>query len=263
MGDISHREYIRWLPEGSSEPTSTIVLTSPERRFVDLRILRAPSSSPYYASDSSSDVFGDDLPLSRLDWAIAGTSTSTVRDSEDGTGRRVQVRHSRWHHWIDSRTRNAEEASDQGDMYTQDDTRTLERGRMVNPATGLETEYEEMWRSEPAHDTPASLAVCVVLEFHDDAAGKRGMVVRLGQYCQGFLREGDQLTAERLKCIRGGERERDAAEGRGGSAWIIQAKIGYSEMPTDFATDFGHEAEVGDEVKVGGNFWRVVEKSGV
>lgn len=39
MTDISIRRYIRWLPDEASEPTSTIVLTSPGRRFVDLRVL--------------------------------------------------------------------------------------------------------------------------------------------------------------------------------------------------------------------------------
>jgi hypothetical protein len=39
MGSISIRKSIRWLPDEASEPTSTIVLTSPQRRFVDLRIL--------------------------------------------------------------------------------------------------------------------------------------------------------------------------------------------------------------------------------
>lgn len=37
---ISIREHIRWLPERESEPTSTLVLTSPENRFVDIRILK-------------------------------------------------------------------------------------------------------------------------------------------------------------------------------------------------------------------------------
>jgi hypothetical protein len=45
MTDISVRKYIRWLPDEASEPTSTIVLTSPERRFVDLRILLEPKPS--------------------------------------------------------------------------------------------------------------------------------------------------------------------------------------------------------------------------
>lgn len=39
MGSVSFREFIRWVPDEASEPTSTLVVTSPERRFVDLRIL--------------------------------------------------------------------------------------------------------------------------------------------------------------------------------------------------------------------------------
>ncbi len=44
MCDISIREYIRWLPDASEEPTSTIVLTTPERRFVDIRVLKPTTS---------------------------------------------------------------------------------------------------------------------------------------------------------------------------------------------------------------------------
>lgn len=36
---ISVRESIRWLPDEASEPTSTIVLTSPGGLFVDLRFI--------------------------------------------------------------------------------------------------------------------------------------------------------------------------------------------------------------------------------
>lgn len=45
MGSISVREFIRWLPQEASEPTSTIVVTSPERRFVDIRVIR-PEGAP-------------------------------------------------------------------------------------------------------------------------------------------------------------------------------------------------------------------------
>ena len=38
---ISVREYIRWSPDPSSEPTETLVVTSAENRFVDIRILKA------------------------------------------------------------------------------------------------------------------------------------------------------------------------------------------------------------------------------
>jgi hypothetical protein len=50
MCDISVREYIRWLPDEPSEPTSTIVLTTPERRFVDIRVLKESSPSDDDAS---------------------------------------------------------------------------------------------------------------------------------------------------------------------------------------------------------------------
>ena len=37
---VSIREYIRWLPDGApTENTDTLVLTSPGRRFVDIRML--------------------------------------------------------------------------------------------------------------------------------------------------------------------------------------------------------------------------------
>lgn len=39
MASISFRKFIRWVPEEASEPTSTLVLTSPEKRFVDIRVL--------------------------------------------------------------------------------------------------------------------------------------------------------------------------------------------------------------------------------
>lgn len=44
MASISFRKFIRWLPEEASEPTSTLVLTSPEKRFVDIRVLLADGS---------------------------------------------------------------------------------------------------------------------------------------------------------------------------------------------------------------------------
>jgi hypothetical protein len=41
---ISIREYIRWLPDQPSEPTTTVVLTSPEKRFVDIRVFKEPDT---------------------------------------------------------------------------------------------------------------------------------------------------------------------------------------------------------------------------
>ena len=60
MGSISLREFIQWLPDEPSEPTSTIVVTSPGRRFVDIRVLRpasAPASWPTNEGESKLPFF--------------------------------------------------------------------------------------------------------------------------------------------------------------------------------------------------------------
>ncbi|KAK1755438.1 hypothetical protein QBC47DRAFT_445527 [Echria macrotheca] len=240
MGDISIREYIRWLPDPPSEPTSTIVLTSPERRFVDIRILREPEPSP-----------DGILPPSSLDWAIAGTSTSTSSSTPGSSS----PSHSTWTHWIDSRhPLNPESFSDAGDMYPQPDGTVLERGSMVNPSTSILTKYEELWRDEPVvpdHLNSEGKPVCVVLELgrgEGEGGKKRGMVVRLGQYCQALVRDGDSVLVERMRW-----------DGETGM-WVRLVRIGEGEMPVEWAAYFGGEATVGDEVKVGGDVWTVVER---
>ncbi|KAK3352736.1 hypothetical protein B0T25DRAFT_455437 [Lasiosphaeria hispida] len=249
MGDISIRESIRWLPDEASEPTSTIVLTSPEHRFVDLRILldAKPSSGGKY-------------PFSALDWGIAGTSSSTLREPTDAEPPGQQISHAQWRHWINSRTADVENAADEGDNFPQPDGSILEKGRMVNPATGRETNYEEVWRSATIEAVPCfpdgEAIVCVVLKLQhdedDSSPLNRGMIVRLGQYCQAIVRKGEGdagITVERLKW--------DGAT----EEWVKQVRIGDAEVPTDFATYFGTEATLDDDILVGGDVWRVVEKS--
>ncbi|KAI9155545.1 Solute carrier family 28 member 3 [Paramyrothecium foliicola] len=187
MGTISLRDSIRWIPDEASEPTSTIVVTSPQRRFVDLRILR--SALPPHGEGAN-----EILPLSSLDWGIAGTSSSTERD--DGHGGKISG--GRWTHWVDSRTKDAESATDEGDEFEQPGGLTLEKGRMVNPATGLPTDYEEVWRSvKPLPSQPNGRVRCVVLDTKSEDGSVRGRVVRLGQFCQGLLRDGDEIVVER------------------------------------------------------------------
>ncbi|AEO66270.1 uncharacterized protein THITE_2045531 [Thermothielavioides terrestris NRRL 8126] len=238
MGDISIREYIRWLPDDASEPTSTIVLTTPQRRFVDIRVLKPLPSDP-----ASADPV---IPPSQLDWAIAGTSTSSSSNINGAS-------HSQWHHWIDSRTADAESVVDEGHMlgHPSDPALTLEKGRMVNPTTGVETDYEEMWRSEPVETVPCAgggAAEVTCLALHPETRPRRGLVVRLGQYCQAFARDGDHIALERLKW--------DSDQQR----WVRQVRLGEQEFPTDMTTYFAHEASVGDEVTIGGRVWKVVER---
>lgn len=133
----------------------------------------------------------------------------------------------------------------------------LETGRMLNPATGVETDYEEMWRSEPIQTVPLlgggeGEVTCLALQWDGQDSTdvvKRGLVVRLGQYCQAFARDGDDITVERLKW--------DVDQQR----WARQVRIGEQELPTEIATYLAHETKADDEVKVGGAVWKVVERA--
>ncbi|UNI15939.1 hypothetical protein JDV02_002423 [Purpureocillium takamizusanense] len=258
MASISIRKSIRWLPGEAQEPTSTVVLTSPSRRFVDLRIIvKKPAAGAAAAADSDAESDAPGLlPLSRLDWAIAGTSSSSTTEREDGRGGQVTT-HGKWRHWIDSTTREADGVVDEGDMITQPDGTTLETGSMVNPATGLVTAYEEVWEDEepvvPSFSRAGSSTsaispplLCVVLEMDQQGQGGQGMVVRLGRWCQGFVRAGEDIALERWLW----------SEGTGG--WRREARMGNLFVACEVALQEGRDFKVGEAVGEDGA-WKVVE----
>ncbi|KAH7038025.1 uncharacterized protein B0I36DRAFT_381109 [Microdochium trichocladiopsis] len=225
MGSISIRRSIQWLPDDPApvEPTSTVVLTSPGRRFVDIRILLPKGSE---SVDSAGRPGGKEsemaaahrdfgtITYSSLDWAFAGTSESQpVPARPDGKG---PTTHSKWHHLVTDRAAviTPGQFTDEGDMYPQPDGSVLEKGRMTNPMTGRETDYEEVWVDGepgviPASSSPggtsgddkgrASRTTCVVLEARDgqDEETVVGMVVCLGKFCQGVVRRGKRFGLER------------------------------------------------------------------
>lgn len=244
MGSISIREHIRWGTDALSEPTSTIVLTSPARYFVDIRVLRR-TLSPGFKHPSGED-FGT-LPMDQLDWGFAGTSSSGKVARPDGS----QVSHSVFHHWVDNRSKVPETISDEGDMFPQPNDVTLETGRMVNPATGVETDYEELWRDEDPSPTVEGIA-CVVFRIQDDSSGKRGQFLRLGQYAQGVLQDGDTYTAERWMW--------DQAQ----STWKRLVKIGDNEAPSleSLLETNGSLYKEGEQVMTPTGTWTVVEARG-
>ncbi len=201
-------------------------------------------------------TFADVLLPRRLDWAFAGTSSSELKSTTDGS----KIVHSTWHHWIDSRTGNPESIVDEGNMFAQTDGTTLEKGRMVNPATGKMTDYEECWRDVEALSTEASPAagekeglgnggkrVCTVLQLHDDTNKARGMVIRIGQFVQGVLRVGEAFALERW--------EWEKKEG-----WKRSVRIGDLFVPCGVLLG-GERVKLGGEVRYGDFGWRVVETS--
>lgn len=274
---ISTRAFIQWLPDPPSEPTSTEVLTSRERFFVDIRILKEAGSSSL---------------SSHIDWAFAGRSESS---KDEATGKTL----ARWQHTIDSRfLADPESVVDQAEMLPEDPETgiALEKGSMVNPATGKETAYVEGWREtevehvpEPSRDvlegfardlercgvrvvecgserksvvggdrdslvdrslSAQSVLACCVLQHEHAARRSRGMVVRLGQFCQGVLRVGDEFAAERW-------------EWKAQSGWEKVFAIGDPKMnmPCDVACyQAAQKLRAGNEIVYGPNeTWQCVE----
>ncbi|KAI5852440.1 hypothetical protein DFP73DRAFT_1850 [Morchella snyderi] len=242
MASISSRISIRWPNTKPHEPTNTLVLTTPKRFFVDLRVMRTAPHNLY--------------------WGFAGIS----HKSESGdTGR--------WVHTVDSRYDTVVEDSGTFTQLANGDW--LERGTMLDFDTGLVGDYEEVWRdSEPE---PRAAAVLVLGEHAqrrvgpESDASARGCVVRLGRWCQGVMKVDGKVTAERWvlgvgesewsrvwKCGEGVmpcmvacvEQRAEEVQGR-----RVASTHGASQI------EVRTEIHEGDEIELADYKWRVVEKA--
>lgn len=157
---------------------------------------------------------------------------------------------STFHHWIDSRTVNVEAATDAGYMYPMprdgDDELVLEKGNMVNPETGMPTDYEEVWIEREVDAVPGDEGSQVVVLDFDHGVEERGRVVRVGRLCQGLLRSGDEVVAERWEWNEKGGWSRTYLIGQDGA------------LP---CSKLLQSSEV-DTIEHDGNTWAVAERSG-
>ncbi|KAF1842209.1 uncharacterized protein K460DRAFT_370193 [Cucurbitaria berberidis CBS 394.84] len=221
------------LPPHQFEPTSTLVLTSPNRTFVDIRFYK-PSNADV------STTLPNEGERKRLEWAFAGTSESqpislpqdSKPSNERGDGEEKTwegVTHSKWTHWLDSRhpVGSPDIPVDEGDMYPIADDLTLEHGHAFQPLMHAHKTHEEMWRDLTIQSTNSSgTHLCVVLRLHADAAGVRGVIVRLGQYCQGIVMQRDYCTVERWEYFAEGRRDLEEA-----TKWKRTARVGDQFLP--------------------------------
>ncbi|KAL8969923.1 MAG: hypothetical protein Q9197_004085 [Variospora fuerteventurae] len=239
LPSISLRKHYRKVPGEPEEPTSTIVLTSAYRFVVDSRVLKHLSSITDLDSGSQS------YRSNSVQWAFAGTSESVC----DSNGKCFFT----WHHWIDSQTDDP--AHDRGEMITQDDGDVLEKGTMLNPETGMEDSYEELWTDLPL--TPGSSSgparTCVVLRVEDVETGMRGMVVRVGRWCQGILKKDGAVSLERWQWVEGKENSPDGQ-------WDVTVRVGADELPCAHILDVEKSVE-GTKIHCGAFSWDVVEVS--
>ena len=148
----------------------------------------------------------------------------------------MQLSHTVWDHWIDSRTNNPD--SDEGDMWAQPNGDVLERGKNTDPVTGEEIEYEELWRDLQVeafgkkHNRSS-------LGMRDDEPGKktRGMAIKIGGWCEGILKVEDELTVERWEwkptdsASTVASAQASNVEGRTRNDWVRTFRIGPGILP--------------------------------
>jgi hypothetical protein len=251
------------LPSTTSEPTSTLVLTSPNASFVDLRILKPLSpGEPELPNATGPNAKGN---LKRLEWGFAGTSKSEPVHYQDENGElkvRENVTHSTWRHWVDSRhtVGSPDVPIDEGDMYALPDGRSLEHGHWNSPWDGRPQSYEEMWTDVSISSiSDTGKVTCVVLRAEGvskDGEGVRGVIIRLGQYCQGILKIGDRIAVERWEhqkkrdgALVMQEQDEETKDEKTVGNWTRVMRVGEWFLPC--AVTFKSDLQLGNKVIAG------------
>ena len=173
---------IAWVPEPASVPDeeSVLVLTAPTGQYVDIRIKLPPTEPPTTTSQLSETLINDPAhipPSSTLAWAFAGSATRT----EDGKG-------GRWSRLVDSRTTEPEGEVDEGQEETLPNGDTKETGVMGGK------EYVEVWRGLDVGSAPA-------VWVSEKKGNEPGMVVRVGPWAQGVVRDGAKASVFRARLV--------------------------------------------------------------
>ncbi|KAJ4993975.1 hypothetical protein SVAN01_00452 [Stagonosporopsis vannaccii] len=219
---LPHRNPLN-LPAHAFEPTSTVVVTSPGKTFVDLRYLkpRDPASASAAPAGAAGGGGGGGEGVDALEWGFSGSSASVRAPHPHPTYGDYTL--NTWTHWVDSRVSVGEDmAPDEGAMYAVGgQAGYVEHGFAFHPQLGRVAGHEEGWvdveprgtrwgwsrggsedesgraKGEEGARQDEGEKVCIVLRCHDDERRVRGVVVRVGQYVQGIVMVGGRVATER------------------------------------------------------------------
>lgn len=112
--------------------------------------------------------------------------------------------HTVWDHWIDSR--GGEGESDEGDMIVLEDGNVLEEGTNLAADGSTEQKYEELWRDLPIDPLgKKNNRHSIVLRAENKDEDMKGLVIKIGAWCQGILKKDGELTIERWQLKPKGE----------------------------------------------------------
>ena len=154
-------------------------------------------------------------------------------------------KHTVWCHAIDSQTSHPEK--DEGDMYEQEDGDVLECGQNVDAKTGEIKKYEELWHDVGVeHVGQDKDYVSIVMMAADESRDTKGMIVRVGGWCQGILKVGKDTTVERWRWIKA-------------EMWRLEAKLGHADSLMCESTFRRASLKLGDVIPQDNLDWKVVE----
>lgn len=282
MASISRRKYITFSSDTAShEPTTTLVLTSPQGRIIDIRIFKTvydfaygdtTVDVPHWREPGHPQVLGE---INFLDWAFWGWARSTEVEWSDVEGAMMsmglgperlsdvreggKVRKCVWEHVLDSKVHagRVKEIDDQGLMFgTGVEGEELEIGRMENPGTGVVEDYEELWEDVKVENPPWMNRKCAVWHCsapNSDEGAIEGVFVRVGQFAQGMWTRIDDMIVERW--------EADLQARRWN--WMMRIGVQHLTIYPPFLALLGGEngAERGRMV-IDGLEWRLIEEHG-
>ncbi|RKP30297.1 hypothetical protein METBISCDRAFT_180, partial [Metschnikowia bicuspidata] len=175
---------LQWVPGDASELMHTLVFMSPADHFVDARIYK--NQYPHIQEDFE-DIF---------DWVIVGEkvplSDSRIRFTHAVDLREIMTALKTNRPLLECRS-----GPDIGEFSpVEGSANRRETGTMVHPATGVPTEYVEIWRlldpirttfeTEVAEGDAWDATVCTATYRYSE--GKRqGRVIVLGNWVQGVI----------------------------------------------------------------------------
>ncbi|KAG8529950.1 uncharacterized protein KY384_005431 [Bacidia gigantensis] len=219
LASILEDFYSQGVPGESIEPTSTIVLQSKDAYFVDIRIITEDHHKENHVFTGAT-----------LQWAFAGRSRNS-KETKNENGELMRW-HTVWDHWIDNQSDAA--VSDEADMRLQEDGLVLEEGVNVDTHTGLEQKYEEMWEDLPVEAFgKKGNKSSIVVRGEDPGKRVKGLVVKVGGWCQGILKDEEQLTAERWRRREQTELLEDCQGVTRQKNWDCVYRIGNGVLPCE------------------------------
>ncbi|KAI1394636.1 hypothetical protein F4819DRAFT_254659 [Hypoxylon fuscum] len=224
--------------DAPSEDSSTIVLTAPSGKYVDIRFSTLPRSQAALAvKNQGNKIWG---------YATAGLSTATILPGKGNCPPYDCMVHAKWEHPIDS---SGSFETDGADLLLLADGARMEVGSMV--IQGKMQMFKEYWVTPTGGSTEFP---CSIVELKGSGAvsgeGAQGMAIRIGDYCQGILQHGDEFWFERWELQKDGHKwTKDARSNTPTSEMGI--------LPCWWMTE--RARMVGETIMMDGRKWHVTE----